>query len=131
MKQIEDKAAEEEPRVGILWFVNGNLLIQSTPLSKAETYGDFLIQAESHESVWEQYQQTGIVPGEMEYDELPRGRVMYDTKTRRFTLLADRCIVRNKKIVRKIKQRMHLPKNTTIETDRHYRCLVCLQDRSD
>jgi hypothetical protein len=34
----------------------------------------------------------------MEYDQPPRGRVMFDTRSQRFTVLADRCILQNKNI---------------------------------
>jgi hypothetical protein len=37
--------SRSEPRLGIFWLVNGNLLIDSTPLSKAERYGDHLSDA--------------------------------------------------------------------------------------
>ena len=82
-----------EPRVGIFWLVDGKLLIDSTLLSAAEKYEDFRIHSGNHVSVWEKFQQNGTAPREMEYEEAPRGRVMYNTKSRRFTLLADKCIL--------------------------------------
>jgi hypothetical protein len=54
---------------------------------------------------------------------------MYNTKTRRFILLADRCILRDKGIIRKIKSDMGLPKDAKVDTDEHYRCFVCLRER--
>ena len=62
--------------------------------------------------MWEQYQRNGIVSREMEYEEAPRGRVMYSTKTRRFTLLADKCILKDKRTVSRIMSDLHLPRNT-------------------
>ena len=114
-----------EPRVGIFWVVNGKSLIDSTPLSEAEPYGDYLTHPRGHAEVWEQYQQTGAVPSDMEYEESPRGRVMYNTKTRRFTLLADGCILKDKILVRKIMQALHLSRNTELGADSHYRCSSC------
>ena len=118
---------KKEPRVGIFWAVDGKPLIESAPLPEAEPYGDHLTHPRGHAGVWGQYQRGGIVSREMEYEEPPRGRVMYNTKTRRFTLLADRCILRDKDLVRKIKSQMNLPRNTETDTDSHYRCFVCLQ----
>jgi hypothetical protein len=117
---------KKEPHVGIFWVVNAKPIIDSTLLSKAETYDDFLIHAGGHDKVWERYQQSGLVPADMEYEESPRGRVMFNTKTRRFTLLADRCILKRKDLVGRIMSEMKLPENTATDTDSHYRCGICL-----
>jgi hypothetical protein len=122
----------EEPHVGIFWLVDGRLVIDSTLLSQAEPYGDHLTQPRSHYEVWSLFQQSGIAPAGIEYEEPPRGRIMYNTNTRRFALLADRCILKDKRIVSKIMSQMNLPgENTDKGTDSHYRCFVCLQPRSD
>jgi hypothetical protein len=120
-----------EPRVGIFWLVDGKLLIDSTLLSKAESYGDHLTHPQGHAAVWEQYQQVGKVPPESEYEESPRGRVIYDTTTLTFTLLADKCILNRKELITKIKEELRLPKKTTLGTDSHYRCFNCLYGRDD
>ena len=121
-----------EPRVGIFWLVDGKLLIDSTLLSAAEKYEDFRIHSGNHISVWEKFQQNGTAPRELEYEEAPRGRVMYNPKTRRFTLLADKCILKDKRIVSKIMSGMNLPsKNTDKGTDSHYRCFTCLYGRRE
>jgi hypothetical protein len=121
---------KQEPQVGIFWVVKGNLLTDSTPLSQAEAYGDQLTHPRGHIEVWEQFQQKGLVFPEMEYEEHPRGRVMYNTKTKRFLLLADRCILRDEKVVGKIIAELMLPTNIEIGTDEHYRCSDCLRSES-
>jgi hypothetical protein len=117
---------KKEPQVGIFWIVDGKPLIDSTPLSQAEPYGDHLTHARGHAEVWGQYQRVGVVPIDMEYEESPRGRVMYNTKTQRFRLLADRCILRDRSMVSTIMKVMNLPNKTTDRgTDSHYRCSAC------
>jgi len=126
------QSRKKEPHVGIFWVVNGNLLIDSTALSEAEPYGDHLTHPRSHIDVWEQWRLSGRVPEEAEYEEFPRGRVMFNTKTRRFRLLADRCILRDKSMVSTIMRAMNLPsKNTDRGTDAHYRCAACPPARLD
>jgi hypothetical protein len=125
-------AQEDVPHVGIFWLLNGKLIIDSTPLDEAEPYGDHLTHSRSHIDVWEQWRLSAKVPRESEYEEFPRGRVMYNTKTQRFTLLADRCILRDKDVVSRIISELHLPgENTDKGTDEHYRCSSCLQMRED
>lgn len=52
---------------------------------------------------------------------------MYDRKTQYFTLLAERCILSWKDLLAKIKSELHLPKNTKLGSDSHYRCPHCLR----
>jgi hypothetical protein len=121
---------EDVPHVGIFWLLNGKLTIDSTPVGEAEPYGDHLTHPRSHVDVWGQWRLGGKVPSESEYEEFPRGRVMYNTKTQRFTLLADRCILRDKGVVSRIMSELHLPsKNTDKGTDAHYLCSACLRVR--
>ena len=123
----QDDRGASEPQVGILWLVDSKLVMDSTFLSMAEDYGAFKVHPGDHCSVWEKLQRCGTVPADMEYEECPRGRVMYDTTARRFSLLVDLCILRDKSIISKILSTMKLPsKNTDTGTDSHYRCFACL-----
>jgi hypothetical protein len=131
---METKMKRRTPRgelhIGIFWVVRAKLVIDSTPLGAAEPYGDHLTHPRSHIDVWEGWRVGSRVPGETEYEEFPRGRVMYNTKTQRFTLLADKCILKDKRMVRKIVSELNLPtKSTDKGTDAHYRCSACLQGR--
>lgn len=120
-----------EPQVGIFWLVDGKLLIDSTLLSKSEPYGNHQTHPRSHIDVWDEYQRVGKVPPESEYEEFPRGRVIYDTTTQTFTVLADKCILNHKELITRIKEELHLPKKATLGTDTHYRCFTCLYGRDD
>ncbi len=114
------------PRLGIFWLVDGKLLIDSVPLSGSEQYGNNLNYPCSHIEVWEKWQRTGKAPAPSEYEEFPRGRATYNSKTNAFTLLADRCILKRKDLIGKIKEELRLPKRTALGTDPHYRCFRCL-----
>lgn len=127
-KQQKNPRQMPELQVGIFWLVDGTPLIDSTSLSAAEPYADHLTHPRGHAEVWEHYQRNELVSREMEYEESPRGRVMYSTKTQRFTFLADRCILRDKSMVARIMSEMNLPrKRTDTDTDSHYRCFGCLK----
>lgn len=117
-----------EPRVGIFWLLgDGRPIIDSAPLSKAERYGDALTHPRSHIDTWQELQSRGLVDAVTEYEELPRGRVAFDAKARKFILYADRCILAKSKIVQEIISEMNLPPDSTeVATDSHYRCARCL-----
>jgi len=113
------------PEVGIFWVVDSKPVIDGTPLNEAEDYGGFKTHARSHDQMWSVFRRNNIVPRDLEYDEVPRGRVVYDIKTRTFTFYADRCILKNKQLVNKIKGSMNLPSSVKDSTDSHYRCPGC------
>ena len=121
------KSAEpNSPRVGIIYFVDGELLIESTPLGRAGRYGDFRIHERGHIDYWAELVQRGTVPNS-EYEEFTRGRVAYHLKSSTFGLLADSCILNQEKVLGKIFSQLNIPLgNTVIGTDSHYRCFRCL-----
>lgn len=120
-----------EPRLGIFWLVNGRLLMDSAPVSECEQYGDHLNYPSSHIRVWERWQQIGKAPADYEYEEHARGRVMCNTGAKQFSLLADRCFLRRKDLIAAIRNELHLPKQTSLGTDPHYRCSQCLHGNAD
>jgi hypothetical protein len=123
---VKARKYKAPPQVGIIYFVKGKLFIDSTPLALAGRYGDSMIHERDHISYWAELVESGRVPN-AEYEECPRGRVAYDTTSGQFRLLADKCILSRKAIVRKILSAMNLPVETTkIDTDSHYRCFRCL-----
>jgi hypothetical protein len=123
--------ATSEPRLGIFWLFKRTLLIDSIPLSQSEQYSHHRGYPHSHIDVWEKWRRKGTVPMETEYEEFPRGRVVYDIQSQTFTLLADRCILEEKELIARIKRELHLPKDTTLEPDGHYRCFNCLYARDE
>ena len=118
--------ARLQPRLGIFWVVGGRLLLDSTPLSESELNGNYRNYPQSHIDVWEAWRASRKVPPESEYEEFPRGRIVYDIGAATFTLLADRCILSRKDLIEEIKRELHLPRKITLGTDFHYRCFECL-----
>lgn len=119
------------PRLGIFWLVRDKLLFDSIPFSEAEAYGDHLGHPRSHIKVWEQFQRLGTAPPESEYEEHPRGRVMFHPSAEVYTILADRCILGRKDLIAKIKEELGLPKKTKTGPDSHYRCFKCIHGDGD
>ena len=122
----KQKPGSPEPQVGIFWLVKGKLVFDATTLQEAEPYGDHLTHSRSHIDVWREYRRTGSVPPECQYEEFPRGRVMYHRALEEFTILADQCILDRKDLITQIKTTLHLPSATKLGSDSHYRCFSCL-----
>jgi hypothetical protein len=122
-----------EPRVGIFWLLaDGSLLVDSGPLSAGEEYGDCRTHGRSHIDVWTELQSSGRVAADVEYEEYPRGRVVYDNRMGRFVIMADSCILRRRDLVREISASMNLTgRKTDTSSDSHYRCFRCLHGEPD
>jgi hypothetical protein len=128
-----DNFATDVPSVGIFWLVEcdsnqSRLLTAGCSLQAAEPYGDFLTFADGHYEVWEGWrnikdQDPALrkVVRKFEYEDWPRGRIVFDQKKKLFILYADRKLLRTGTIAR-IQDRFALPaKKTIIETDFHYK----------
>ena len=123
------KNSDRAPHLGIFWLVDGKLIIDSSPLSEAEPYGDHMNHPRGHVDVWTKFERSGQVPRGSEYEEYPRGRVMFDTTNESFTILADKCILKRKDMIAQIKKALHLHKKVKTGTDPHYRCPLCLRGK--
>lgn len=125
-KQHKKAEVNPEPHVGIFWLVGDRLIIDSTPVSKAEPYGVAKTHGRGHLKHWTGLQQAGTVPPDTEYEDPPRGRVAFYPRDESFVLYADRCILARKAVLRHIVKAMNLPQNTKTEPDPHYRCHWCM-----
>lgn len=113
------------PNVGIIYLVGDKLWIDATPIARAGNFGDFSFHARYHSQYWEELVKQRAVP-DTEYEQYPRGRVSYDRKSDKFELLADRCILSEKRLVAAILLQMNVPvRRTETGTDNLYRCFRC------
>jgi len=119
-------------QLGIFWLVPEDetvvLLAHNVSLSAAETYGDCLTCPLSHYHAWEATKRGKPVLGPLtpaakrliamsEYEDWPRGRVVYDRAAGSFIIYADRQIFPHAAIVR---AHFHLPKTAPLQADPHY-----------
>src|ERR1035438_8251493 len=114
------------PMVGFFWLYNGGLVVHGTPLPEAERYGDCLTSPVSHIDYWTELQHNGKVSRDVEYEELPRGRVVFDVRKQQFTVYADCCILMRQDVVHQIVAQMALPSNVPTAPDADYRCYHCI-----
>jgi hypothetical protein len=129
MMHVEDASS---PRVGIYWLVDTptgqtRLLSSSCTLDNAESYGDFLVFGPGHYEIWDQWREksnpditTRTVARQWEYEDWPRGRVLYDRVKDCFILYADRKLMQAETL-KKIQEHFRLPRaRVLIEGDLHY-----------
>ena len=121
--------------VGIFWFVpeaagTSVLLCDLTPLESASHYGDMLTHDGGHATHWDHLADLGTAglralgkptaPAESEYDDWPRGRVVFDSRRHLFVIYADSHIQADPYII-VVRQTFGLLSSATVTaSDDHY-----------
>ena len=118
--------------IGIFWLIpvmgEVRLLAHTLALDKAETYGDCLTCPLSHIDAWEGTKrgvkllspldsQSRAVIATSEYEEWPRGRVVFEIVAQHHIAYADPQAFA---YAEKIREMFQLPENTLFKTDLHW-----------
>jgi hypothetical protein len=127
----------EPGMVGPFWVVEADgqaaLVSLAVPLERADPYGDMLTVDTGHLEHWSHLAHRGTgalreaglptAPVWSEYEEWPRGRVLYDRTARRFVVRADRQLQRPE-FLRLIADRFRIEAVVvTMLSDDHYRSI--------
>ena len=119
------------PLIGIFWMISATdgtrLLAASCVLDEAESYGDCLTFGPGHYEIWrgwrrsrEQDAAARAVVCAHEYEDWPRGRIVFDRARDSYILYCDRKLM-GPEIIKQIQKRFNLPpERTRIEGDFHY-----------
>lgn len=100
--------------VGPFFYINNQVVALKVEVEKGEKIGDFINHPKSHMEFFNE-----INPLD-DYGHYPRGRVIYDTKTKRFYIYIDRCL-NNAKIKEEILKTFNLEKGECVfKRDSHY-----------
>jgi hypothetical protein len=131
---MSEKPAEPG-MVGPFWGVEEKgqaaIIAVAVPLGRASAYGDMLTVDTGHLEHWSRLARRGAralreaeiptAPVWSEYEEWPRGRVLYDSVARRFVIRADRQLHRPE-FIQLIVDFFHIPiAGAEILPDDHYR----------
>ena len=114
--------------VGIFWAIQeqgsaASIVEHRCSMKEAEPYGTMLTCPHGHYEVWEQWRKAGgrAAIAESEYEEWPRGRIVYDTENERFILYADAQILGDPALIAEIHEKFGLPiDRTDAKRDNHY-----------
>jgi len=121
---VTQAARSKAQRVGTFYLIDHEPFVASIPWSKNPTYAGFRTFGVGHYEFFGYLVESGRV-SEGAYWAFPRGRVSYCNETRQFIILADRCVVRSKRLTRTILELFNLPGSTQVRMDAHYSCEKC------
>jgi hypothetical protein len=106
--------------VGIFWVEQGHLIMAAVPVADGIDDGRFVNGLYDHDPYWETVQRTHVHLWEVEYYQVPRGRVLFNKAKHCFYVYLDTVLCTNQ-IKRMILEHFHLPrKHTSFRTDLHY-----------
>jgi hypothetical protein len=92
--------------VGIFWVDQGYLIMAAVPLADGIDDGRFVNGPDDHDPYWTTVQRTHVHLWEVEYDHMPRGRVLFNKAEHRFYCYLDKVLC-TATIKRLIVERFH------------------------
>lgn len=129
VRRIKLARAAKVPEVGIFFVVNAKPLVQGIPWRVNPSYAGYRTYGVGHPEFWRFLLQADAVPCAMRHAEAARGCVNYHEASQKFTMFADRRIIKRKLQVQAIMTELNLPPDTSVVVDDHYQCLGCLPRR--
>jgi len=91
---VDEILPDPVPKVGIFFFVDGEIIMDTVPVENGEPYGD-AIQHGGHYEFWEKLVPKTLAERRFKaraYDAYPRGRVVFFPNRKKYVLYGDRCI---------------------------------------
>ena len=115
------RAARHTPgQVGIFWVFRGELLAAAYALRAGQEYGDAINGLTDHVKFWPRFQEQHRKLRDLEYQDVPRGRVLFMKPTWKFCVYMDKTL-HTAKIKRAVLHHFDLPRNNTkFLMDAHY-----------
>ena len=111
---------KRQPKVGIFWVYHGELLSARTGLDEGIHMADSIDSPHHHDGYWSRLQGQHTELRYVRYEEVPRGRVVFVKKSKRFSVYMDKRLHRPR-FKRLILECFDLPKSRTrFLTDPHY-----------
>ena len=113
-------SSAEAPQVGIFWVFNGRLLKASSSLERGIASPEFVDSRYEHVNFWPVLQIRVPELRALQYEEVPRGRVLFKKSSGRFCVYMDKSL-HTAKVKSMIQEVFVLPiSQTSFLTDPHY-----------
>jgi hypothetical protein len=107
-------------RVGIFWVFEDKVLAATYALKEGQEYGDAINGLTDHVKYWPHFQKLLPALRHLEYQDVPRGRVLFMRPTGKYHVYMDK-VLHNLKTKRALLKEFELPQRTTrFLMDAHY-----------
>jgi len=120
-RRIKKAVNEGVPEVGIFWYFQGQIIQSSLPYTEGVDIGDGYINGPAdHYLYWEQAKKWNSAIRDYEYDEVPRGRVIYNSNQRKFIVRISRALNSSNILSMILREFSLRSANTKVVLDDHY-----------
>lgn len=109
--------------LSVFWLYKGKLYGEEDILDgpKVTAYGDYAQLNADHWALWDTYaKQMGICSRVVEYDRVPRGRILFHIPTHHYIVIGSSKIINDEQSRRLILDYYGLHRNTEFRGDEHY-----------
>lgn len=113
------KIASNSKLLAVFWYIDGKFYGPCNTLDadEVELYGSHLDLPYDHFQIWPIYNPFTY---DYEYDDFPRGRVMFDTNIHKFKVFTSEELCNDEEFRLAIIREYGLPVTTIFESDEHY-----------
>lgn len=109
-----------QPLVGIFWVYRGRLLKAAVAVADGLRYGNAVHSPVDHVTFWPELQRQVKTLRDLEYEHVPRGRVVFQSSEDRFCVYMDKKL-HNRQVKERLLAEFRLPRRRTgFLTDPHY-----------
>lgn len=105
--------------VGIFWVYQGQPIVAAVPRQEGIDDGEFINGPHDHLPYWETVRRTMPALRLLEYDRVPRGRVLYKKAEGRYYVYMD-LMLHREEVKAMIRRHFALPAETVFQSDIHY-----------
>jgi len=108
--------------IGVFWIYKNHIYLKSIKHDIVQAINNYIDSDFSHYQVWEEISTQNKDFYLYEYEDIPRGRVVYDVLNDQYIVYANQDIIASDKIKKIVVQKFNLTENTVLFTyDEHYK----------
>ena len=108
-------------QIGVFWIYNNQIFSKKELLKNIEKINNFKDSNLSHYKVWEEIKYKHKDFYMFEYEQIPRGRIVYDTYNRVFLIYCNNDILNNSKAKKMILKEFRIKEDYLFFYDEHYK----------
>jgi len=111
--------------IGIFWIYKQNIYLKTIDIDSVEANNDFIDSDFAHYQIWDEISSQNKDFYLYEYEDIPRGRVIYDVKNANYIIYSSNDIINSDESKKIIVKAFDLNENSVIfKYDAHYEIKV-------
>lgn len=121
IKEVQKLTEGLKGFIGVFWVLGAcEVDGYREPIASGTKYGDTIQPSIDHYEYWEEFLKYYPVFKKFEYDQIPRGRVVYYPKEDKFRIITSKAVAKDRRTINAIRRFYRLTGKVEIVTDEHY-----------